>query len=438
MHTQTITENVGLAVTSSEEAEITLKTNSGEISSEENNFSKEELLAKNSQESEIKKSTEEEVTPEVLKDNSQASDPTISVNIIEEKKSLGKNPSEEEQSDETDQSSLSSMALKEVVPLLEEKPQAVESLEDSVKEDEEVAEGTLSTKKDSELDTKPDSLEKEKISSYFINYNEGQWSPINPDGKKQYNREQLMQLREAKASRIQPEVKNVSILPQPNLMPSFIRNNNNNKRVQSMVGMIGNRETSVGNYMGKQLSMSGVQGQSQGSGGRNSSMKGMMIHVNLSLNQDVKLNENENAWRPRLLNKSSTTDNDTNLKATQEKDELVRRVRGILNKLTPERFDTLVEEIIKLKIDTPDKMDEVIVLVFEKAIDEPNFSVSYARLCHRLISEVKARDERMESGTKSNLAHFRNALLDKTEREFTQNVSQSTAKEKNYNQLWIK
>ncbi|XP_017126105.1 eukaryotic translation initiation factor 4 gamma 3 isoform X2 [Drosophila elegans] len=255
-----------------------------------------------------------------------------------------------------------------------------------------------------------------------INYNEGQWSPSNPSGKKQYNRDQLLQLREVKASRNRPEVKNVSILPQPNLMPSFIRNNNNNKRVQSMVGMIGNRSSeSGGNYINKQMSMSGVQG-----GGSRSSMKGM-IHVNLSLNQDVKLSENENAWRPRALNKS---DGDGDTKTTQEKDELVRRVRGILNKLTPERFDTLVEEIIKLKIDTPDKMDEVIVLVFEKAIDEPNFSVSYARLCHRLISEVKARDERMEIGTKSNLAHFRNALLDKTEREFTQNVSQSTAKEK--------
>lgn len=281
------------------------------------------------------------------------------------------------------------------------------------------------TKANVEQNVKPTDLKVEETVialSSIINYNEGQWSPSNPSGKKQYDREQLLQLREVKASRIQPEVKNVSILPQPNLMPSFIRNNNNNKRVQSMVGMIGNRSNeSGGNYIGKQMSMSGVQG-----GGSRSSMKGM-IHVNLSLNQDVKLSENENAWRPRLLNKS---DSDGDTKSTQEKDELVRRVRGILNKLTPERFDTLVEEIIQLKIDTPEKMDEVIVLVFEKAIDEPNFSVSYARLCHRLISEVKTRDERMESGTKSNLAHFRNALLDKTEREFTQNVSQSTAKEK--------
>lgn len=272
------------------------------------------------------------------------------------------------------------------------------------------------------------------VAASLIDYKDGQWSPSNPDGKRQYNREQLLQLREAKASRVQPEVKNVSILPHPNLMPLFMRNNNNNnnnKRVQSMVGLLGggNRGGSGndagGNFVGKQVSMSGVQG------GR-SSMKGM-IHVNLSLNQDVKLNETENAWRPRqnkVLDNDNNGASDSKSSSVHEKDELIRRVRGILNKLTPERFDTLVEEIIKLKIDTQEKMDEVIVLVFEKAIDEPNFSVSYARLCHRLISEVKARDERMESGTKSNLQHFRNALLDKTEREFTHNVSQSTAKEK--------
>ncbi|KAH8283232.1 hypothetical protein KR054_004740, partial [Drosophila jambulina] len=429
------TKNVVTPDGSPEAPLLAPETTTSEFPSEEKNLlTEKELLANNIQESEIKTSTEEEKQLEVLKVSTPHSEPKVFVNIAEEKESLGKNKSEKAQSDETDKSSLLSTALKEVVLPLEENGQAVEI----VKAEEQQIEthmDTRLTKIDStdddsaELGIKLSSLEREKISTSFINYNEGQWSPSNPDGKKQYNREQLMQLREAKASRIQPEVKNVSILPQPNLMPSFIRNNNN-KRVQSMVGMIGNRESSAGGYIGKQLSMSGVQGQSQGSGGRNSSMKGMMIHVNLSLNQDVKLNENENAWRPRLLNKLSTNENDSNLKATQEKDDLVRRVRGILNKLTPERFDTLVEEIIKLKIDTPDKMDEVIVLVFEKAIDEPNFSVSYARLCHRLISEVKARDERMESGTKSNLAHFRNALLDKTEREFTQNVSQSTAKEK--------
>ncbi|EDV90913.1 GH23977 [Drosophila grimshawi] len=90
----------------------------------------------------------------------------------------------------------------------------------------------------------------------------------------------LINYNEAKASRVQPEVKNVAILPHPNLMPTFMRNinNNNNKRVQSMVGMIDSNRNSdaSSNFVGKQVSMSGVQGSGR------SSMKGM-IHLNLSL-----------------------------------------------------------------------------------------------------------------------------------------------------------
>ncbi|XP_046811586.1 eukaryotic translation initiation factor 4 gamma 1 isoform X4 [Lucilia cuprina] len=264
----------------------------------------------------------------------------------------------------------------------------------------------------------------------LINYNEGQWSPSNPSGKKQYNREQLMQLREAKASRIQPEVKNTSIFSQTNLMPAFA--SRGNKKVQSMVGGFGGARGSSsgdGNYQNNYMKQSSMSGRGGADGHHNRNSGKPIIHLNLSLNQDVKLNEADNAWRPSVLVQGAEKQVDPETKAQREKDELIRRVRGILNKLTPEKFEPLVEEIIKLKIDTMEKMEAVMILVFEKAIDEPNFSVSYASLCHRLINEVKARDERMESGTKSNLAYFRNALLDKTEREFTQNVTKSSAKE---------
>ncbi|XP_067614696.1 eukaryotic translation initiation factor 4 gamma 3-like isoform X1 [Eurosta solidaginis] len=262
-----------------------------------------------------------------------------------------------------------------------------------------------------------------ELQQYLISYNEGQWSPENVTGKKQYDREQLLLLRDSKASRRQPDVNIVSILPTPNLLPSFVRNS---KRIQSMVSPLNNKRSAIicasagDSYGNKQASMSSVHGRG--------SMRGM-IRVNLSLNQDVKLSETENAWRPRVLEKDGCVEGDLEARGKREKEELIRRVRGILNKLTPDKFDTLVEEIIKLKIDTPDKMEEVMVLVFEKAIDEPSFSVSYARLCHRLITEAKARDERMESGTKTNLAQFRATLLDKTEREFTQNVTKNKAKE---------
>lgn len=41
-------------------------------------------------------------------------------------------------------------------------------------------------------------------------------------------------------------------------------------------------------------------------------------------------------------------------------------MRGILNKLTPEKFDKLVNQVQALPIETPEKLKGVIDLVFDK------------------------------------------------------------------------
>lgn len=64
--------------------------------------------------------------------------------------------------------------------------------------------------------------------------------------------------------------------------------------------------------------------------------------------------------------------------------ELYRRVRGILNKLTPQKFQSLVEQVKNLQINSEERLNRVIDLVFEKALDEPNFSVPYANMCKQL------------------------------------------------------
>lgn len=55
-----------------------------------------------------------------------------------------------------------------------------------------------------------------------------------------------------------------------------------------------------------------------------------------------------------------------------------------MNKLTPQKFETLLTQLKGLNIDTEEKLNVVIDLIFEKAIDEPNFSVPYANLCKHL------------------------------------------------------
>ena len=52
--------------------------------------------------------------------------------------------------------------------------------------------------------------------------------------------------------------------------------------------------------------------------------------------------------------------------------ELFREVVAILNKLTPQKFKTLIEQIMELKIDTPERLEGVVDRIFEKVIMEDN------------------------------------------------------------------
>lgn len=61
-------------------------------------------------------------------------------------------------------------------------------------------------------------------------------------------------------------------------------------------------------------------------------------------------------------------------------------MRSILNKLTPQKFNQLMKQVTDLTIDTEERLKGVIDLVFEKAIDEPNFSVAYGNMCRCLAT----------------------------------------------------
>ena len=60
---------------------------------------------------------------------------------------------------------------------------------------------------------------------------------------------------------------------------------------------------------------------------------------------------------------------------------LYKKVTGILNKLTPQKFQTLITQVLDFDIDTEERLKVVINLIFEKAIMEPKFSVAYANMC---------------------------------------------------------
>ncbi|XP_037486223.1 eukaryotic translation initiation factor [Triticum dicoccoides] len=67
-----------------------------------------------------------------------------------------------------------------------------------------------------------------------------------------------------------------------------------------------------------------------------------------------------------------------------EKDRVLKTVKGILNKLTPEKFDLLKGQLLDSGITTADILKDVISLIFEKAVFEPTFCPMYAQLCSEL------------------------------------------------------
>ena len=63
--------------------------------------------------------------------------------------------------------------------------------------------------------------------------------------------------------------------------------------------------------------------------------------------------------------------------------QAVRAVKGILNKLTPEKFDVLLGQL-KGIITNTEILHSSIALLFENAVAQPTFVKMYADLCDRL------------------------------------------------------
>ena len=62
-------------------------------------------------------------------------------------------------------------------------------------------------------------------------------------------------------------------------------------------------------------------------------------------------------------------------------------MKGILNKLTPEKFDRLLEQLLTV-VTTADLLQATITMVFENAVAQPTFCAMYADLCLRLSMEL--------------------------------------------------
>ncbi|KAL0277381.1 UNVERIFIED_CONTAM: hypothetical protein PYX00_004693 [Menopon gallinae] len=242
------------------------------------------------------------------------------------------------------------------------------------------------------------------------NYKKDQWSPLNPEGKKKYDRDFILELMDDPQSRRKPpDLPNMDLLKDNTKQRPSDRNFVNAMYHDSSENVL---YPVFGNKNSIQRSSQTLQKK----GSQTSKPKGAKPHViHMSLHQDVKLHETENAWKP---SRNTTYNNLTEEEIKTE--ELYKRVRGVLNKLTPEKFSTLVEQLKVLPIDNHERLQGVIDLVFEKAVDEPSFSVAYAQMCNSIQHIQITTDD--DQGKKV-VTTFKKLLITRCQMEFEKDTS---------------
>jgi translation initiation factor 4G len=111
-----------------------------------------------------------------------------------------------------------------------------------------------------------------------------------------------------------------------------------------------------------------------------------------------------------------------------EPDMVQRKVKAALNKMTPEKFDKIADQILSIAAQSKDEADgrtlrQVIQLTFEKATDEAHWASMYAKFCKRML-ETMSPDIKDESilDKNGNVVSggnlFRKYLLNRCQEEF--------------------
>ncbi|PQM34209.1 eukaryotic translation initiation factor 4G [Prunus yedoensis var. nudiflora] len=99
-------------------------------------------------------------------------------------------------------------------------------------------------------------------------------------------------------------------------------------------------------------------------------------------------------------------------KVSDEEQAKQRQLKAILNKLTPQNFDKLFEQVKAVNIDNATTLTGVISQIFDKALMEPTFCEMYANFCFYLAGELPDFSEDNEKIT------FKRLLLNKCQEEF--------------------
>lgn len=122
-------------------------------------------------------------------------------------------------------------------------------------------------------------------------------------------------------------------------------------------------------------------------------------------------------WKPRTFG-----DND--------KPE-TRKIRSLLNKLTPEKFQKLQQQILGVNMNTGDldTLRMVVEAIFKRVLLEPDFAWMYAELTARIEASVKRHTENDKDNEKGNgqtSTTFRRLMIDQVRHQFNADFGDSS------------
>ena len=148
----------------------------------------------------------------------------------------------------------------------------------------------------------------------------------------------------------------------------------------------------------------------------------------LTAGQEVKpISITSSGWKPTSVGKG--TQSGANASGGYLDPEMVqRKVKANLNKMTPEKFDRIADQILLIASQSKEEADgrtlrQVIQLTFEKATDEAHWASMYAKFCKRMLETMspEVRDERIKDKNGNVVSGgnlFRKYLLNRCQEEF--------------------
>ncbi|ESZ99335.1 putative Eukaryotic translation initiation factor 4 gamma [Sclerotinia borealis F-4128] len=156
----------------------------------------------------------------------------------------------------------------------------------------------------------------------------------------------------------------------------------------------------------------------------------------LTSGMDIKpIQVTSTGWKPRSIGQTQSatgaagpTPGAVPGTGHMEPDLVQRKVKAALNKMTPEKFDKIADQILAIAAQSRDEADgrtlrQVIQLTFEKATDEAHWASMYAKFCKRMLETMspEIKDESIVDKNGNIVSGgnlFRKYLLNRCQEEF--------------------